>query len=806
MKNIKLLLLIFCINFIGFSQNSTRKFEGIKKYKKYVEVKTNDGLYRFQPYGNEIIETSFIPTGETFNPNSHAVVLNTVAVEMEIIETSGMTEIKMKDISIKINHSPFQILYYYEDNFLISEKKGYYKAPHKPMDLVKGNIVAEETESIEFNLTKDEALYGGGARALGMNRRGNRLPLYNRAHYGYETHSELMNFTIPVVYSSKMYAIHFDNAPIGYLDLDSKKTNTLTYETISGRKTYQIIAGDDWEEVVENYVSLTGFQPLIPRWALGNFSSRFGYHSQKETVETIDKFLDEEIPVDAVILDLFWFGKEMKGTMGNLKFDRDSFPNPKKMISDLKQKGVKTILISEPFVLTTSNRWEEAVKAAVLGKNNEGKPYTYDFYFGNTGIIDIFKPAGNQWFWNIYKDLKSYGVAGWWGDLGEPEVHPSDLLHFTGTADEVHNIYGHQWAKLITKGYEKEFPNERPFILMRAGYSGSQHYGMIPWSGDVNRTWGGLKSQMEISLQMGMQGLAYMHSDLGGFAGDNLDDELYTRWLQYGVFQPIYRPHAQEEVPSEPVFREPKTKVLAKKSIELRYSLLPYNYNLAFENSVNGSLLMRPLFFEDNSLIEVDKTYLWGDSFLVSPVVSAGIKEQEVVFPKGSNWYDFYTDEKIEGAQTKTIQLKEESIPTYVRGGAFIPMVETIQNTSIYNLKKFDLHFYYDESVHKTEYDLYNDDGATKDAFEKGMYEILTFKAAQEKRWFELAFKAKTGTQFQTSTKQINLIIHNISKFPKKVKIGNKNLQNGGYSSKNKTLTIPIIWNTSKDIELKIKF
>ena len=139
------------------------------------------------------------------------------------------------------------------------------------------------------------------------------------------------------------------------------------------------------------------------------------------------------------------------------------------------------------------------------------------------------------------------------------------MQHATGSADEVHNIYGHDWARLIFEGYQKEYPNERPFILMRAGYSGSQRFGMVPWSGDVNRTWGGLQSQPEIALQMGMQGLGYMHSDLGGFAGANVDDELYTRWLQYGVFQPIFRPHAQEEVPSEPVFRSEKTKQLAKR-------------------------------------------------------------------------------------------------------------------------------------------------------------------------------------------------------------------------------------------------
>ena len=788
-KILTIFIIVLSVSF-SFSQNSKREFESVTKYKTFVEVKTNDGLYRFQPYGNEIIETSFIPNGETFNPNSHAVVLKTKAVEMEIIENTNLTEIQLLDISVKISHSPFQVSYYYEGNLLTSEKNGYSKN--------------EDYEVLDFNLTDDEVLFGGGARALGMNRRGYRLELYNKAHYGYETHSELMNFTIPVVYSSKMYAIHFDNAPIGYLDLDSKKSNTLSYETISGRKTYQVIAGDDWEELVENYVNLTGKQPMIPRWALGNFSSRFGYHSQKEVTETIDAFIEEEIPVDAIILDLFWFGKEMKGTMGNFEFEKDSFPNPKKMISDLKEKGVKTILISEPFILTTSKKWDEAVEQDVLGKTKEGEAYKYDFYFGNTGIVDIFKPEGKQWFWDIYKKFNNYGVAGWWGDLGEPEVHPSDLLHATGTADEVHNIYGHNWAKLIFEGYQKDFPNQRPFILMRAGYSGSQHYGLIPWSGDVNRSWGGLQSQMEIALQMGMQGLGYMHSDLGGFAGNNLDNELYTRWLQYGVFQPIFRPHAQEEVPSEPVFREPKTKALAKKSIELRYSLMPYNYTLSFENNQKGIALMRPLFFEQPSnsmLLNYDKTYLWGEHFLISPVVKQGITEQEVYFPSKSNWFNFYTDEKVEGGQTKVIELNEESIPTYVRGGAFIPMIQSIQNTSIYNLNEFDLHFYFDETVKESEDELYNDDGETPDAFEKGMYEIFNFESEFKKNCLTIEIETELGNSFNFSSKEINLIVHNISVKPKKVK-GYKFTWN----AKNNTLVIPVSINNSKEKSIKIKF
>ena len=771
------------------AQNADRKFVSLNQKNVVVEVKTNDGVFQIKPYSTKIVETSFIPNGEVYNPNSHAVVLKPENLVFKITENENAIQLKTSGITVEIIKNPFQILYFYKHKPLISERKGYVKT--------------EEFETLDFNLTSEEILFGGGARALGMNRRGNRLQLYNRAHYGYETRSELMNFTMPLVYSSNLYAVHFDNAPIGYLDLDSKKDNSLQYETISGRKTYQVVAGNSWKDLINQYTSLTGKQPMIPRWALGNFSSRFGYHSQEEVVRTIDKFKEEEIPVDAIILDLFWFGKEMKGTMGNFEFEKDSFPNPKKMITDLKTIGVKTILITEPFVLTTSGKWDEAVEKDILGKTKEGKPYTYDFYFGNTGIIDIFKPEGKAWFWQVYKKFNDYGVAGWWGDLGEPEVHPSDLQHATGSADEVHNIYGHNWAKLVFEGYQKEFPNQRPFILMRAGYSGSQHYGMIPWSGDVSRSWGGLQSQPEIALQMGMQGMAFMHSDLGGFAGANLDDELYTRWLQYGVFQPIYRPHAQEDVPSEPVFRESKTKALAKKSIELRYSLLPYNYTLVFDNNQKGTPLMRPLFFEDTnkSAFINDKTYLWGDSFLVSPVVQSGLKEQAVYFPSGANWFDFYTDEKVGGGQSKTVQLHQESIPVYVSGGAFIPRIQPIQNTGLYNLKSFDLHFYFDENVKESEGHLYNDDGATQNAFEKGKYEMLTFKSEFKNNKLYIEIEQKLGTDFEFSSKEIKLIVHNVSSKPKKVKG-----HNFEWNKENKTLTVLISLKNSDDKNLKIKF
>jgi alpha-glucosidase (family GH31 glycosyl hydrolase) len=802
------------------AQNSERIFIDSHNQEDFFTVVVNDGVYLFRAYSPEIVETIFRTTNDKgpYNLKSHAVIAKTDNSNFEIIYRAENILLKTTaGLYVTITKSPFQISYYYKDKLITSEKRGYYKSTHEPMDMVKGNIIADETEKIEFNLTEDEVLYGGGARALGMNRRGNRLPLFNRAHYGYETESKLMNYTMPIVLSSNKYMIHFDNAPIGYLDLDSKKDNTLTYETVSGRKTYQVIVGDTWYDIMNNYTNLTGKQPMLPRWALGNFSSRFGYHSQAEVEMTIDKFRAEEIPVDAIILDLYWFGKDIKGTMGNLEFLKDSFPNPKQMIKNLASKNVETILITEPFVLTTSKKWDEAVAQDILAKDSIGNPAKYDFYFGNTGILDIYNPKGEQWFKNIYKDLSDYGVNGFWGDLGEPEVHPNWVQHHTGSAAEVHNIYGHDWARLVQEASLEANPNRRPFILMRAGYSGSQRYGLVPWSGDVNRTWGGLQSQPEIALQMGMQGLAYMHSDLGGFAGANLDDELYVRWLQYGVFNPIFRPHAQEDVPSEPVFRSEKAKRLAKEAIELRYKLLPYNYNLVYENNQYGKPLMRPLFFEEpnnSELFNYSKSYLWGNDILVSPVLEAGKKEQEVYFPKDNIWFDFYTDERIEGGQTKTVQLKENSIPTYVRAGTFVPMAKLIQSTREYNIGKIELHFYFERLNSEIEQELFIDNGIDSKAIENDAYEILEFeseyKGANLKFEFEyekeFTKKAIIGRNINiiSGKKLIDLVVHNIQKEPKYVKVNGKKVS-VKWDSQSKILSVSGVIKPSEELDIKIK-
>ncbi len=808
MKMKKLLALLF-ISTISFAQNADRKFINLSKTNDGFGVEVSDGNYYFKFISDKIVETSFVPKKEKVSNNSHAVILNSKIKNLTYFAESNSIECypSLGKFKVKIQKSPFKISYLNNNAEILSEKSGYLKRKHIPLENVKGNITADSTEVLQFNISSDEVLYGGGARALGMNRRGNKLALYNRAQYGYETRAELMNFCIPLVLSSKLYAVHFDNEAIGYLDLDSKKDNTLEYETISGRKTYQVIVGNSWEDLIKNYTDLTGKQPLPPRWAFGNFSSRFGYHTQEEVEKTIRKFEESKIPVDAIILDLYWFGKTVQGTMGNLEWDKDNFPNPDKMISDLNAKGVKTVLITEPFILTTSSKWKETVDKKVLATLKDGKPATWDFYFGNTGIVDVFKPEGKEWFWNVYKRLINQGVSGLWGDLGEPEVFPSYANTFAGKADEIHNVYGHNWAKLIADGYKKDFSNQRPFILMRSGYSGSQRFGMIPWSGDVSRSWGGLQSQMEIALQMGMQGMAYMHSDLGGFAGDYFDNELYLRWLQYGVFNPIFRPHAQEDVASEVAYKDIDTREIAKKAVALRYQMLPYNYNLAFENTTEGKPLMRPLFFNEpnnKELLSKSDGYLWGNDFLVYPITEKGQTQKEVYFPKNSNWYDFYTGKKYEAGTTQKIELNKNNIPTFVRGGSFIPMNKSIQNTQNYVLNDFDVHYYFDEKSETSKLNLYNDDGVTPNNFENLKFEKFDFRSKFKNN--SLSIRAEYDHTFANSnSKKINLIIHGFDKLPKEIILNKKQLKNSEFTFENNLLTIILDCPLDVTNEIEIK-
>jgi len=341
---------------------------------------------------------------------------------------------------------------------------------------------------------------------------------------------------------------------------------------------------------------------------------------------------------------------------------------------------------------------------------------------------------------------------------------------------------------------------------MRAGYSGSQRFGLIPWSGDVNRTWGGLQSQPEISLQMGLQGLAYMHSDLGGFAGDLVDDEKYVRWLQYGVFQPIYRPHAQEEVPSEPIFRSEEALDLSREAIELRYRLIPYIYTLAFKNSQTGIPLMRPLFFEEpdnHEIYKVAGSYLFGNDMLISPIMEPGKKEQRVWFPETSNWFDFYTGEKYRGGEQYFVKTNDESIPTFIRGGAIIPTAELVQSLDNYSINELNLTLFHDSSVPYYKTSIYHDDGLTYDAHKKKMYEQFHISSSNRDGKSVIRFMKEIGQRFETEIESINLTIRNMGKSVESIQFDGNPVE---FHFRNNTIEVENLKLSSTQHELLIQW
>ncbi len=756
-----------------------------------VQLHRDDITLSLQAYAGDTFEVHLVSRAAKPFP-SFAKSDQATPLTPQITQTEDKIFLINGKLTVEVDKLNWSIRFFRGDQ-LLTEQIGFRA---KPRDV-----------AFKFVLSDNEKIMGGGQRVLGMDRRGHRLPLYNRAHYGYTTESNQMYYSLPAVMSNKKYWIVYDNSASGFLDIGETDINVLSFESVGGRAAYLISADENYPDLIENYVNVTGKQPMPARWTLGNYASRFGYRSQQQVEQVIRDYRSKDFPVDSIILDLFWFGPDIKGHVGNLDWDRTTFPDPDAMINTLQKQGVKTIVITEPFVLTTSKRWQEAVEKGICAKDENGMPRRFDFYFGNTCLIDVFDKRAIDWFADIYRDLFNQGIAGTWGDLGEPEVHPDDSIHqlseygITARGDEIHNAFGHQWVKLVYQTQRELQPNTRPLIMMRSGFAGTQRYGIVPWTGDVDRSWGGLKPQVELSLQMSLFGLAYTHSDLGGFAGgDAFNKELYIRWLQYGVFQPIYRPHAQDHIAPEPIYHDDETQRITRDYIKLRYRLLPYLYTLAYQHSQTGMPFMRPMFFADDSnsdWIDTADQYFWGDAFLVKPVTEPGVNSIKVTLPEGV-WFDFWSDEVYRGDQSIDYPLNIERLPVLVKAGAFVPMVDAVNSTNDYSSENLTIHYYVDASVKTSEGLMYEDDGESFNALDKGLFEILKFQSSNASNQLDIKLM-REGSEYSgiPGSRRIQWVIHNWPKAPKSVSWGNQLHSNWSFDEDKKQLTVSVTWDHS---------
>ena len=646
----------------------------------------------------------------------------------------------------------------------------------------------------------EESFYGAGERGYSFNLCGDTLINYNKQNYGYvsgEKRIKQMGITMPMLISSRGYGIFFDDF--------CKSTMRVGEECIEYKSTspqpiaYYIINGNGKvENVVKNFTWLVGRQELPPLWTLGYITSKYGYHDQRESEGVVDSLKTFGYPLDGIVFDLYWYGKEQD--MGRLEWDKVQWPDHRAMLRNFKEKGVNAVTISQPYVLTNgraiANYRELDPKGMFCKTDGTDTTHTVTIWVGQGGMFDVSNPDTRQWLRDRYRSLTEEGVSGWWGDLGEPEVHPEAIRHYNGlTAEQYHNVYGNEWSRIIYELFKEEYPDRRPMIMMRAGTAGLQRYSVFPWSTDVSRSWGGFQPQVTIMLNSGLSGMGYMSHDVGGFAIDpdkKRDGELYIRWLQLGLFSPMLRTHSQEI--AEP-YNYTEFGDLPQRIIRARYTWLPYNYTLAYENASEGLPLVRPLgFYESDNFISrydnISDQYLWGKDVMVAPVMKQGATSREIRFPEGT-WVDMNNPSKrYHGYTSIDYPAPLEVLPVFIRAGAFIPQaINKMENVGDYNPNELDIVYY--PSDEPSQYTLFDDDLHSTGTLEEGKHRLIHFTAEPKGTSCVFTITGQGNAGFGSAKKEYRLVIPAMAVKPSLVKVNGKKVR-AIFDKSSGTLTIPV--------------
>jgi len=755
------------------AQQNLGVFQSYSLENGKAQIITTKGILTFQMYEGNVLQTSFEAGYARSEQISNAVLSKPIASLQLLKESDASIIFGSANTKVVISKNPVQVTY---------------RSGESTIQWLSADSV-EAHRYLQFSLATDEKIFGTGSRSIPLNRRGYRVRLDNNPWYGYNVNAADLNYSIPFFVSTNAYGIFFDNPSRGYLDIGKKDSTLLEAGFSSGKLQFYTFFGSNTGAVVQQFVKMVGTPPIPPRWAFGNFMSRFGYRSQQEVMDIARKMQSEDFPLDAVIIDLFWFGdgEHTRWNMGNLDWNRTRFPTPEKMLDSLRSMKLKTLLITEPFVLSESFNYQETQQKKLNALSSKGDTtHIKEFYFGHAGLLDMAKKDTRDWFWQKYDAQIKKGVDAWWGDLGEPEKHPDYLYHDLTdlgfnrpfNANELHNIYGHWWSEMLFEKYAQHYPNTRLFHLNRSGYAGTWRFGSIPWSGDVERSWDGFRAQLPIMLGMSLSGAPYMHSDAGGFAMGKRDPELYTRWLQMSVFSPIFRPHGSVNAPepnvpqieSEPVFYEEPYRSILRNTVKLRYRLLPYTYNLARDASLNGSPLARPIFYHDNTdtnLFKAEDQYMFGDALLVAPVLEKDAKQRELYLPKG-DWYAFDDGKKQSGGNWLTVPVNMNHIPVFVKAGSIVPMMPAFNHTAEYFQQP--LHIYYYPSKQPSRYQLYEDDGISNNVHASGAFEITTIEVAGQRKAIRMnVFSNKGDYSNRPGHRLLNICIPGLQDVPKKI-------------------------------------
>jgi len=595
------------------------------------------------------------------------------------------------------------------DNTLLSEDElGYHweESYEYGGNVVKMSKISQEGESF----------YGLGDKPVHLNLKGKRFENWVTDSYAFSKDTDPIYKTIPFyvgLHNSKAYGIFFDNTFRSFFDFSNERRNVTSFWAQGGEMNYYFIYGPDMADVVADYTDLTG-RPhhLPPMWALGYHQCKWSYYPESKVKEITNKFRELQIPCDAIYLDIDY----MDG-FRCFTWNKEYFPDPKRMVSELEEDGFKTVVIIDPGIkIDPENEvFKEGLVKDYFCKRADGPYMKGKVWPGECYFPDFTNPDVREWWANLYKELiEDIGVRGVWNDMNEPAVmevpnktFPNDVRHnYEGnycSHRKAHNIYGMQMARATYHGLKKFCYPRRPFVITRAAYSGTQRY-TSSWTGDNVATWEHLWIANIQAQRMCMSGFSFIGSDIGGFVGQPIG-ELYARWIQLGIFHPFCRTHSSgDHGDQEPwSFDEGITDVV-RKFIELRYQLLPYLYSTFWQYANEGIPMLKSLVMVDQADTQTHfrtDEFVVGNHILVCPVLEPNARGRRMYVPRGK-WYNFWNDDLVVGGKEQWVDADIDSMPIFVREGAIIPKYPVQQYVGEKEITELTLDIYYKKGKEKS--------------------------------------------------------------------------------------------------------
>ncbi len=755
----------------------------IISYKKDVDTlyfyTDNEVVLQLTVVRDSVLRFRYTTTGTFENDFSYAITkyASTGYNKLEIEDLNGNYVITTSKLICKISKDNLQVsIYDAKDNTLINQDEvGFHWEESYEYG---GNIV-----KMSKVINDRESYYGLGDKPEHLNLKGKRFENWVTDSYAYGKGTDPIYKAIPFytgLHHNKAYGIFFDNSFRSYFDFGHERRNVTSFWAQGGEMNYYFFYGPKMQDVVESYTDLTGKpHQLPPLWALGYHQCKWSYYPESEVKEITSTFRKLKIPCDAIYLDIDY----MDG-FRCFTWNKEHFPDPKRMVKELADDGFKTVVIIDPGIKIDKDYsvFAEALEKDYFCKRADGPYMKGKVWPGECYFPDFTKKEVRDWWSKLFKELiEDIGVKGVWNDMNEPAVMEVPNKTFTNDVRhdyegnpcshrKAHNVYGMQMARATYQGLKKFAYPKRPFVITRAAYSGTQRY-TSTWTGDNIATWEHLWIANVQAQRMAMSGFSFAGSDIGGFA-EQPQGELFTRWIQLGVFHPFCRVHSSgDHGDQEPWAFDDDVTDIARKFIELRYQLLPYLYT-AFWNLIDhGTPLLKSLVMydqEDHQTHYRTDEFVYGEQVLVCPIQEPNAKGRRMYIPRGK-WYNWWTDEIVEGGKEKWVDAEINSMPLFVKEGAVIPKYPVQQYVGEKEITEVTLDIYYKEGKERSQ--LFDDAHDGYD-YTKGRYSLRTFKLTGKKK--ELILQQHKEGRFITKYETFKLCIHGLPFDIKEVELDNE--------------------------------